>query len=233
MLQKGGNAMTAQQSPLSQIISVNDLAWQEMQPGARMKHLWTDEKTNRRAVLGRIEPGVPPSLHRHVGDELVFVLEGTLADEFGTVTAGNVGYRPNGCVHGVSSPQGATVLAIITGGIEPAKERGSAPPSQIFPLHEVAWVEAMPGVRVKPIWEDKAAGRRAILARFEPGATLPRHRHVGDELIFVIEGASVDESGTVTPGNLNYRPQGCVHTVSTQNGATVFAVVWGHVEPVA
>jgi anti-sigma factor ChrR (cupin superfamily) len=225
--------MAEQQSPRSQLISVGDRPWQEMQPGVRMKQLWTDEQTNRRAVLGRIEPGVQPSLHRHVGDELVFVLEGTLADEFGTVTAGNVGYRPNGCVHTVSSPQGATVLAIITGGVEPAKEIGSAPPSQIFTLNELAWVEAMPGVRVKPIWEDKAAARRAILARFEPGATLPRHRHVGDELIFVVEGASVDESGTVTPGNLNYRPNGCVHTVSTQNGATVFAAVWGHVEPVS
>jgi anti-sigma factor ChrR (cupin superfamily) len=225
--------MATQESVQSQLISVGDRPWQEMQPGVRMKPLWTDEKTNRRAVLARIEPGVPPSLHRHVGDELVFVLEGALADEFGTVTAGNVGYRPNGCVHGVSSPQGATVLAVVTGGVEPAKERGNAPSSQIFTLNEVAWVEAMAGVRVKPVWEDKATARRAILARFEPGATLPRHRHVGDELIFVVEGASVDESGTVTPGNLNYRPNGCVHTVSTQNGATVFAVVWGHVEPVS
>jgi anti-sigma factor ChrR (cupin superfamily) len=225
--------MATQESLQSQLISVSDRPWQEVQSGVRMKHLWTDEKTNRRAVLARIESGVQPSLHRHVGDELVFVLEGALADEFGTVTAGNVGYRPNGCVHGVSSPQGATVLAIVTGGVEPSKERGSAPSSQIFTLNEVAWVEAMSGVRVKPIWEDKASARRAILARFEPGATLPRHRHVGDELIFVVEGASVDESGTVTPGNLNYRPNGCVHTVSTQNGATVFAVVWGHVEPVA
>jgi len=225
--------MTVQQSPLSQIISVNDLAWQEMQPGARMKHLWTDEKTNRRAVLGRIEPGMQPSLHRHVGDELVFVIEGALTDEFGTVTAGNVGYRPNGCVHTVSSPQGATVLAIITGRVEPAKEIGSAPPSQIFTLSDLTWTQALPGVRVKQVWEDKATARRALLARFEPDAALPAHRHVGDELIYVIEGASVDESGSVTPGNMNYRPNGCVHTVTTRNGATVFAVVWGHVEPVA
>ncbi len=56
---------------------------------------------------------------------------------------------------------------------------------------------------------------------------------MGDELIYVIEGASVDESGIVTPGNMNYRPNGCVHTVTTRNGATVFAVAWGHVEPVS
>ena len=37
--------------------------------------------------------------------------------------------------------------------------------------------------------------RRALLARFEPGAVLARHRHVGDELIFMVEGANADESG--------------------------------------
>jgi anti-sigma factor ChrR (cupin superfamily) len=224
--------MTAQQSPQSQIISVSDRAWQEVQPGVRMKHLWADEQTKRRAVMSRIEPSAQLPLHRHVGDELIFVIEGALADEFGTVTAGNLGYRPNGCVHTVSSPQGATVLAIISGGVEPATTTSSAPPSQVFTLSELPWVEARPGVRMKQVWEDKATERRCLLVRFEPGATLPPHRHVGDELIFVIEGANADEAGVVATGNMNYRPNGCAHTVTTKNGATVLAVVQGHVEPV-
>ncbi len=223
---------TTTASPLSKIISVGDLAWEERQPGIRAKSLWTDAVTKRRAVMTRIEPGSQLPLHRHVGDELVFVIEGAISDEFGTVTAGNVGYRPNGCVHAVSSENGATLLAILTGGVEPATEGGNAPPSQIFTLSEIPWVDARPGVRQKRIWEDKASERRAILARFEPGATLPPHRHVGDELIFVIEGANADESGVVITGNMNYRPNGCVHTVTTKNGATVLAVVWGRTEPV-
>ena len=223
---------TTKASPLSQIISVNDLGWQERQPGVRMKSIWEHPETKRRAVMTRIEPDAKLPLHRHVGDELVFVIEGAIADEFGTVTAGNMGYRPNGCVHTVSSKNGATLLAILTGGVEPATERGSAPPSQIFTLSELAWIEARPGVRQKRIWEDTTSERRAILARFEPGATLPPHRHVGDELIFVIEGANADESGLVATGNMNYRPNGCVHTVTTKNGATVLAVVWGHTEPI-
>jgi len=94
------------------------------------------------------------------------------------------------------------------------------------------WIEARPGVRQKRIWEDKLNERRALLARFEPGATLPRHRHVGDELIFILEGANADESGVVATGNVSYRPNGCVHSVTTKNGATVLAVVWGRTEPV-
>ena len=223
---------TTKASPLSKIISVSDIEWEERQPGIRARSLWAEAETKRRAVMTRIEPGSQLPRHRHVGDELVFVIEGAIADEFGTVSAGNVGYRPNGCVHTVSSKNGATLLAILTGGVEPATERGNAPPSQIFTLSEIPWVDARPGVRQKRIWEDKASERRAILARFEPGATLPPHRHVGDELIFVIEGANADESGAVITGNMNYRPNGCVHTVTTKNGATVLAVVWGRTEPV-
>lgn len=224
--------MSTSQSSVSQIISVSDCAWQELQPGVRLKSLWADEKTNRRAVLGRLDPGTQPARHRHVGDELVFVIEGAIVDEFGTLTAGNVGYRPNGCTHTISSPQGATTLAIITGGVEPATAIGDAPPSQIVTVSDLPWADALPGVRMKMIWHDKATERRCLLARFDPGAILPKHRHVGDELIFLLEGANADEAGVVATGNLAYRPDGCTHTVTTENGATVLAVTWGRTEPV-
>ena len=222
----------ATMQPMSRIISISEIPWQERQTAVNQKVLWEDPATNRRALLSRIEPTAQLPRHKHVGDELIFVLEGALGDDFGTVTAGNMGYRPNGCVHQISTKHGATVLAILTGGVEPATEHGSAPPSEIYALHDIAWVEARPGVRQKRIWEDKAGERRAILARFEPGATLPPHRHVGDELIFLVERANADESGTVATGNMNYRPNGCVHSVTTRNGATVLAVVWGRTEPV-
>jgi len=185
--------------------------------------------------MNRIEPSAQFPRHRHVGDELVFVIEGALSDEFGTITAGNMGYRPQGCIHTLSTTHGATALFIITGSTEPATERGHAPPSEILALHDLPWLERGPGVwgpgvRRKLIWEDKAGERVAFLARFEPGTTLPRHRHEGDELIFVIEGATADESGVVATGNMNYRPNGCVHSVTTQHGATLLAVVWGRIE---
>ncbi len=219
-----------QHSPLSRVIQIGDIAWQQWQPGIRAKSLWSDEGSKRRAIMTRIEPGTALPMHRHDGDELIFVLEGALGDEFGTVTAGNLGYRPNGCVHTVSSPQGATVLAVITGGIEMTTALGDAPPSQLFTLSELEWVEARPGIRLKNIWQDEDTERRAVLARFEPGAKLPLHRHIGDELIFVIEGANADEAGEVATGNMSYRPNGCTHTVTTKNGATCLNIVWGHAE---
>jgi anti-sigma factor ChrR (cupin superfamily) len=219
-------------SPRSQIIAVDDVAWQELKPGITFKVLWQDAATKRRAQMTRFAPGAELPRHRHAGDELIFVIEGTLSDESGTVSAGNLGYRPNGCVHTVTTKTGATVLGILTGDIEPVTERGSAPRSEIVTVSDLPWIDARPGVRQKRMWEDKATERRALLARFEPGATLPAHRHVGDEVIFVLEGANADEAGAVATGNMNYRPNGCVHTVTTQNGATVLAVVWGRTEPI-
>jgi anti-sigma factor ChrR (cupin superfamily) len=111
--------MSTTKTPLSQIISLADLAWQERQPGVRAKAIWEHPESQRKAVMTRIAPGAKLPLHRHVGDELVFVIEGAISDEFGTVTAGNVGYRPNGCVHTVTTKNGATVLAVVWGRTEP------------------------------------------------------------------------------------------------------------------
>lgn len=214
----------------SRIIHVGDHEWQTMMPGIKAKVLWSDPATKRRAQLTRFEPGSALPTHKHVGDELLYILEGSISDEAGTVHAGSVGYRPNGCVHNVTSKHGATAIAIVTGGVEPATDVGDSPRTQTFVLSDIPWTDAMPGVKQKLIWQDKATQRRAALARFEAGAKLPLHKHLGDELIFVIEGSNADESGEVATGNMNYRPNGCTHTVTTKHGATVLAVVTGGVE---
>ena len=221
----------AENSP-SRIIAVTDIEWKrhETLPGLRQKALWSDAATQRRAVLTRFEPGASLPMHRHAGDEILYVIEGAIADESGTVSAGNMGYRPNGCVHNVSSKNGATVLAVVTGGVEPASELGGAPRSRIFAVSEVPWRDTIPGVRQKLIWEDKATNRRAILALFEPGAKLPRHRHTGEELLYMVEGSHADESGEVTAGNMSIRPNGCTHSVNSRNGAISLAFLWGGIE---
>jgi anti-sigma factor ChrR (cupin superfamily) len=88
----------------------------------------------------------------------------------------------------------------------------------------------MPGVRWKPFWSDPATKRRAIFARFEPGAKPPRHKHIGDELLFMIEGSNFDESGELRTGNVSYFPNGCTHTVVSKNGHTAMALVTGESE---
>ncbi len=214
----------------SRIIEVSEIEWQPVTPTIKARLLWSDAATKRRAQLSRFEPGASLPMHKHVGDEFLYVLEGSISDESGTTAAGSVGYRPNGCVHSVSSKHGATVFAIVTGGIEPASSIGDAPPSQTIVLSDIPWSSAMPGVSQKPIWHDAPTKRRAVLARFDAGAKLPLHKHLGDELIFMLEGSNFDESGEVRTGNANYRPDGCTHTVSSKHGGTAIAFVTGTVE---
>jgi anti-sigma factor ChrR (cupin superfamily) len=93
---------------------------------------------------------------------------------------------------------------------------------------KVDWVERWPGVFWKVLWEE--GNHKAVLMRYAAGATIPRHRHLGDEHIFVIEGSVADDAGVCTAGNYARRPPGCEHTVRSDGGALVFAVTSGPTE---
>ena len=72
------------------------------------------------AARGRIEPA-PRRVRGYLGDELIFMLEGSNFDESGEVRTGNANFRPNGCTHTVSSKNGGTAIAFVTGTVEMLK----------------------------------------------------------------------------------------------------------------
>jgi hypothetical protein len=49
---------------------------------------------------------------------LLYMIEGSHADETGEIATGNMSIRPNGCTHNVKSRNGAISLAFLWGGIE-------------------------------------------------------------------------------------------------------------------
>jgi anti-sigma factor ChrR (cupin superfamily) len=105
----------------------------------------------------------------------------------------------------------------------------TAPTSLYVTAGERPWVERRPGIQWRVLWEE--GDRRAVLMRYDAGATIPRHRHLGDEQIFVLEGSVSDDTGTCTAGNYARRPPGCVHTVRSAGGALVLAIMSGGTEP--
>jgi anti-sigma factor ChrR (cupin superfamily) len=105
----------------------------------------------------------------------------------------------------------------------------TAPTSLYVNPADRAWVERRPGVAWKVLWEE--GGRKAVLMRYQPGATIPRHRHLGDEQIWVLEGSVSDDTGTCARGHYARRPPGCVHAVQSRDGALVLAVMSGGTEP--
>jgi anti-sigma factor ChrR (cupin superfamily) len=103
-----------------------------------------------------------------------------------------------------------------------------APPSLYVDPAGRAWEERRPGVFWKILWEE--GDRRAVLVRYAPGATIPRHRHLGEEQIFVLEGSVSDDTGTCGEGGYARRPPGCTHTVTSPGGALLLAIMAGGTE---
>lgn len=57
--------------------------------------------------------------------------------------------------------------------------------------------------------------------RYDPGARVPLHEHVGPETILVLDGAQSDENGTYVKGDLVINPVGSRHSVWSDDGCVV------------
>jgi anti-sigma factor ChrR (cupin superfamily) len=98
----------------SRYVDVAGLPWKPTPcAGIEMKVLLEDKETGLLTALFRWQPGSELALHEHVEVEQTFVLEGSLEDDEGEVTAGNYVWRPKGNRHIAKSPNGALVLSIF------------------------------------------------------------------------------------------------------------------------
>ena len=98
----------------SRYVKVGELPWKPTPcPGIDMKILLEDKETGLLTALFRWQPGSELSLHEHVEVEQTFVLQGSLVDDEGEVTAGNYVWRPKGNRHTARSPNGALVLSVF------------------------------------------------------------------------------------------------------------------------
>jgi anti-sigma factor ChrR (cupin superfamily) len=98
----------------SRYVNVESLPWKPTPcAGIEMKVLLEDKESGLLTALFRWQPGSELALHEHVEVEQTFVLEGSLVDDEGEVTAGNYVWRPKGNRHIAKSPNGALVLSVF------------------------------------------------------------------------------------------------------------------------
>ncbi|MSO77414.1 MAG: anti-sigma factor [Alphaproteobacteria bacterium] len=71
-------------------------------------------------------------------------------------------------------------------------------------LAEVEWRRLVPGIEQYklPVADGGELGATAELLRFRPGAKVPRHTHVGEEAILVLQGGFTDETGHYVRGDV-------------------------------
>jgi anti-sigma factor ChrR (cupin superfamily) len=98
----------------SRYVDVASLPWMPSRyPGVEIKVLMQDEASGLLTALFRWAPGSRLPLHEHVEIEQTYVLEGSLEDDEGEVTAGNFVWRPAGSRHEARSRNGALILAFF------------------------------------------------------------------------------------------------------------------------
>lgn len=98
----------------SRLVDLEKLPWTPTPfPGIEVKTLLKDEATGLMTCVFRWAAGAVLPMHEHVELEQTFVLEGSLVDEDGEVSAGNFVWRPAGSRHVATAPNGALVLCFF------------------------------------------------------------------------------------------------------------------------
>lgn len=98
---------------------------------------------------------------------------------------------------------------------------------QLLPLASSAnhrFESKFDGVSLATLYRDPGTGASAALLRYQPGGHVPRHRHVGFEHIYVLQGAQSDEWGEYRAGMLIINPPGTEHWVVSTSGCLVLAI---------
>lgn len=88
----------------------------------------------------------------------------------------------------------------------------------------LAWEDFRPGVRIHWLYRTDEKGPAAALLRYEPGAVVPLHEHVGWEHIFILSGAQSDGIRRSEEGSLMISAPGTRHAIESPEGCVVLAV---------
>ena len=114
----------------SRYFDIAGMPWDEPFPGIRVKVLYQDSQARETMMLFETGPGTVIPEHIHGGVEWAFVLEGSMEDDEGVVTAGNFVYRPAGSRHSVRTPKGAKYLGLFHGSARTVAD------GRLFPQYE-------------------------------------------------------------------------------------------------
>jgi anti-sigma factor ChrR (cupin superfamily) len=90
--------------------------------------------------------------------------------------------------------------------------------------HDLAWRPLFDGVEIYRLYDSGSTGPRAALLRYQPGARVPAHEHMGYEHIFVLSGEQADAVGSSAAGSLTINPPGTRHSISSETGCIVLAI---------
>ena len=80
------------------------------------------------------------------------------------------------------------------------------------------------GIEIKVLYENKEAGEMTCLLRWQPGTTLPFHKHPEIEQSYVLSGSFSDHDGIARAGEFVWRHPGSMHETHSAEGCVILAV---------
>jgi anti-sigma factor ChrR (cupin superfamily) len=89
---------------------------------------------------------------------------------------------------------------------------------------DFAWQAFRPGLQIHWLYRTDENGPAAALLRYDAGASVPLHEHLGWEHIFVLSGAQSDGSTHYAEGALMLSPPGTRHAINSDEGCVVLAI---------
>ena len=96
---------------------------------------------------------------------------------------------------------------------------------------DIEFVEYQPGLRKNVLihllfdnTKDDPAGSDAAIIRYLPGAFVPRHLHLGYEMVLVLQGEYIENEILYGPGSLIIRAPGTTHEMRSSSGCTILAM---------
>ena len=91
-------------------------------------------------------------------------------------------------------------------------------------LDPFPWEPFREGVEIYRLYSDGEQGSSAALLRYQPGASVPMHDHLGFEHILILSGSQTDDNGTHETGTLVINPPQTSHRVASATGCIVLAI---------
>ncbi len=174
----------------------------------------------RATSIVRYEPGAAFPSHQHDRGEEIFVLDGTLSDEFGDYGPGTYIKNPPGSSHAPFSKEGCTLFV---------KLRHLDPQDQVRvvvdTIHQPWFQGLVAGLTVLPLSEFGTS--HTAMVRWAPGTYFNPHRHYGGEEIFVVDGVFSDEHGNYPHGSWIRSPHLSEHKPFSVEGCLIL-VKTGH-----
>jgi anti-sigma factor ChrR (cupin superfamily) len=86
------------------------------------------------------------------------------------------------------------------------------------------WQPFRPGVTAHWFYKEPNGGASAVLLRYEPGACVAEHEHVGYEHMLVIEGDEYDERVSYPAGSFVINPPGTRHSPGSVGGCVALLI---------